>query len=73
MKIRLRIKEVLAEKGMSQSKLSQKAEVSLNTIQDLTHDPYRDIRLSTLDKIAQALGVEITELYERIYEKDSPE
>ena len=68
MKIRLRIKEALAEKGMSQSKLSQKAEVSLNTIQDLTHDPYRDIKLSTLVKIADALGVEITDLYAK--EKD---
>jgi putative transcriptional regulator len=63
--LRLRIKEVLAEKKMSQSKLSQKAEVSLNTIQELIHDPYRDIKLSTLDKIAQALGVAITDLYER--------
>jgi len=68
MKIRLRIKEVLAEKKMSQSKLSQKAEVSLNTIQELIHDPYRDIKLSTLIKITDALGVEITQLYER--EKD---
>lgn len=63
--LRLRIKEVLAEKKMSQSKLSQKAEISLNTIQELIHDPYRDIKLSTLDKIAQALGVAITDLYER--------
>jgi putative transcriptional regulator len=63
--LRLRIKEVLAEKKMSQSKLSQKAEISLNTIQELIHDPYRDIKLSTLDKIAQALGVAITDLYVR--------
>jgi DNA-binding Xre family transcriptional regulator len=62
---RLRIKEVLEQKKISQSKLSHMAYLSLNTIQELIHDPYRDVKLSTLDKIARALDVPICELYER--------
>jgi DNA-binding Xre family transcriptional regulator len=64
--LRLRVKEVLAEKNISQSKLSHLTFLSLNTIQEMTHDPYRDVRLSTIDKIAQALSVQITDLYERV-------
>jgi DNA-binding Xre family transcriptional regulator len=63
--LRLRIKEVLEQKKISQSKLSHMAYLSLNTIQELIHDPYRDVKLSTLDKIARALDVPICELYER--------
>ncbi len=67
--IRLRIKEVLSEKRVSQSLLSHKAYISLNTIQEMIHDPYRDVKLSTLDKIAVALDVPITALYERVTDK----
>jgi DNA-binding Xre family transcriptional regulator len=69
--LRLRVKEVLAEKKVSQSALSHRAFISLNTIQEMIHDPYRDVKLSTLDKIAEALGVSIIELYERVEEKSS--
>ena len=62
--IRLKLKEVLHEKHISQSKLSRKADVSLNTIQAMVHNPYHDAVLSTLDKIAKALGVNVGDLYE---------
>jgi DNA-binding Xre family transcriptional regulator len=67
-RLRLKIKEVLAQKQMTQSTLSHVSFISLNTIQEITHNPYRDVKLSTLDKIAQALDVPITELYERLDE-----
>jgi DNA-binding Xre family transcriptional regulator len=44
--------------------------LSLNTIQEMIRDPYRDVRISTLDKIAVALDVPIIELYERVEEKE---
>jgi putative transcriptional regulator len=69
--IRLRIKEVLEEKGMSQARLSRLSDVSINTIQDLLHDPTRDVKLSTLEKIADALNVSIEDLYERIPDEKS--
>lgn len=71
--LRLRVKEVLAGKNVSQSKLSHMTFLSLNTIQEMIHDPYRDVRLSTLDKIALALNVEIADLYERIPDESSKE
>ena len=49
--VRLRLKEVLEEKNISQSKLSRMADVSLNTIQEMIHNPYHDVRINTLDKI----------------------
>lgn len=69
MRRRLLLKEVLAKKNLSQSKLSHMTFISLNTIQEIVKDPYRDIRLSTLDTIALALEVPITDLYVREEEK----
>lgn len=63
--VRLRLKEVLEEKNISQSKLSRMADVSLNTIQEMIHNPYHDVRINTLDKIARALDIPVTDLYER--------
>jgi DNA-binding Xre family transcriptional regulator len=62
--IRLRLKEVLQEKKVSQSKLSRLADVSISTIQEMYHNPYHDAVLSTLDRIAKALKVEVCDLYE---------
>jgi putative transcriptional regulator len=62
--IRLRLKEVLHEKRISQSKLSRIADVSMSTIQEMYHNPYHDAVLSTLDRIAKALKVKISDLYE---------
>ncbi len=67
--IRLRLKEVLQEKNVSQSKLSRLADVSLNTIQAMYHNPDHDPALSTLHRIATALQVDIGELYEVLPEK----
>jgi transcriptional regulator with XRE-family HTH domain len=55
--IRLRIKEAAEEQGLSMAKLARKADMDFKTVQRIFHDPYRDISLSTLGRIAQALGV----------------
>ena len=69
--IRLKLKEVLQEKKISQSKLSRMADVSLNTIQAMYHNPYHDAVLSTLDRLAKALGVNVSDLYE-VVSDDKP-
>jgi len=69
--IRLKLKEVLQEKKISQSKLSRMADVSLNTIQAIYHNPYHDAVLSTLDRLAKALGVNVCDLYEVLPDDDS--
>ncbi|HLZ64136.1 MAG TPA: helix-turn-helix transcriptional regulator [Ktedonosporobacter sp.] len=71
--IRLKLKEVLHEKKISQSKLSRLADISLNTIQALYHDPFHDCLLSTLEKLANALGVTINDLYEVLPDSDPPD
>lgn len=68
--IRLRLKEVLQEKKISQSKLSRLADVSLSTIQEMYHDPAHDPVLSTLVRLSTALRVDITDLYEVLPDKE---
>ncbi len=68
--IRLRLKEVLQEKKVSQSKLSRIADVSMSTIQEMYHNPYHDAALSTLDRIATALKIKVCELYETVPDDD---
>ncbi len=65
---RLRVQEVAKEKGVSMGKLSRASDVSYRTIRLIYKDPYRDVALSTLEKLAKALGVSIAELIEE--EKD---
>ena len=64
--VRLRIKEVAKEKGMSMGKLSRTSDVSYNTIKKIYTDPYYAINIITLDKLANALGVPIAELIEQV-------
>jgi DNA-binding Xre family transcriptional regulator len=70
--IRLKLREVLQEKKISQSKLSRMADVSLNTIQAMYHNPYHDAVLSTLDRLAKALRVNVCDLYEVVPDDDPP-
>lgn len=64
MKIRLRVKEVAKEKGISMNRLSRLSDLSLNTIQRIWHDPYSSIKAETLAKLAKSLQVDISELIE---------
>jgi DNA-binding Xre family transcriptional regulator len=61
---RLRVQEVAKEKGVSMGKLSRTADVSYRTIRLIYKDPYRDVALNTLEKLAKALGVSIADLIE---------
>ncbi|HEU5375315.1 MAG TPA: helix-turn-helix transcriptional regulator [Ktedonobacteraceae bacterium] len=59
---RLKVREIAEMKGMSMSKLQRDADIAFRTVKLIYRDPYRDINLSTLDKLAQALGVNICDL-----------
>jgi DNA-binding Xre family transcriptional regulator len=67
--IRLKLKEVLEEKGISQMKLSRRADVSLTTIQRMCNNPHYNASIDILDKLARALDVNVPELYEQEPEK----
>ena len=66
MKVRLRVKEVAAEKGVSMTKLSQRSEVAYNTVRKLMRDPYAEVTLSTLRRLADVLGVSTKDLIEDV-------
>jgi DNA-binding Xre family transcriptional regulator len=63
--VKYRLKEVLKEKGVSQGKLSRMTNVSLSTIQRLSVEGSTyNVSIEVLEKIAKALGVRISDLYE---------
>ncbi|MGH2497363.1 MAG: helix-turn-helix domain-containing protein [Ktedonobacteraceae bacterium] len=66
MRTRLRVKEVANIKGISLTKLSQRSEVAYNTVRRIWRDPYTDVTLSTLRRLADVLGVNVSELLETI-------
>src|SRR5260370_20841846 len=67
---RLRVKEVAQAKGFTMARLQRIADINLKTIQAIWHNPQHDASLNTLDKIARALGVPVTELIEDVPEDD---
>ena len=62
--IRLKVKEVAQAKGISQRKLFFRSEVDIRTIQKIYKDPYTNITIQTLAKLAKGLGVTSCELIE---------
>ena len=66
MKTRLRIKEIAEEKGMSMTKLSYRSEVAYNTVRKLFRDPYAEVTVTTLRRIADVLGVSVKDLLEDV-------
>lgn len=67
MTIRLKVKEVAKQKGISQAKLSRLADLNISTVQLIYRKPLEaNITLITLDRIAKALGVDVRELLESV-------
>ena len=63
--VKYRLNKVLKEKGVSQGKLSRMADVSLSTIQRLSAEgSMYNVSMGVLERIAKALGVKISDLYE---------
>jgi transcriptional regulator with XRE-family HTH domain len=63
---RLRVKEVAKQKGFSISKLSRVADVPIKTVRRAWNDPRYPIQLPSLERLARALQVPVTELIEDI-------
>ena len=68
MVVRLRVKEVAKEKGISMGKLQRDADIAYNTIKRMFKDPYYITTTETLGKLARALGVAPGELIEEVPE-----
>jgi len=67
--LRLRVKELLEERGISQAKLSRAADIPTTTVRRLVHDPNYIPTILTLHKVARYLGVTVDDLY---YDDDVP-
>lgn len=66
MPIRLRVKDVAKEKGISMGRLQRDADVAYNTVKRIFKDPYYVTTTETLGKLARALGVAPGELIEDV-------
>lgn len=68
--LRLRVKEVLKERGISQGKLSRESKVPINLISRMVNDPNYMPSSATLYKVAQFLRMHMEDL---LVEVDEPE
>jgi transcriptional regulator with XRE-family HTH domain len=71
--IRLRVKEIAAEKGFSQARLSRLSDVDITTVRKIYRQPTRaNVTLETLSRLSKALGVDPRELIEVIPDDEPP-
>ena len=69
-KTKLRIKELLAEKGMTQAELADKLGISRMT---LNQNLYRNtFSLAKLEEIAAAIGCRVVDLFDNVYKVNCP-
>ncbi len=73
MVVRLRVKDVAKEKGISMGKLQRDADVAYNTVKRMFKDPYYITTTETLGKLARALGVSPGELLEEVSDESRRE
>jgi len=52
------------------TKLSQRSEVAYNTVRRLWRNPYTDVTISTLQRLADVLGVNVNELLESVPDEE---
>ncbi len=69
-RIRLKVKEVAEQKGMSMTRLHLRSEIAYTTVRKIFRNPYTDITLITLARLAEALGVPSAELIEDVNEEE---
>jgi putative transcriptional regulator len=62
--IRLRVKEIAQQRGISQRRLAKLTDMDVRHIQRILRDPTASITMRTLDRLAQALNVDASLLVE---------
>ena len=62
-KVSENIRRIRQEKNISQDRLSKDADLALNTVVKIENDESPNPTVDTLEKIAKALGVTVTELF----------
>ena len=59
----LRVRELAEARGLNITTLSRKAEISYTTAHALWHDRTDQLNRRTLDRVALALGVRVSDLF----------
>ena len=70
--IRLRVKEIVEQKGFNISSLSRKADIGFSTVKRIFRDPYKAVSTTTLEKLAKALAVPTADLIEDVPDTEKP-
>jgi len=68
--IKLKVREIAEARKINMAKLSRMADVNYNTIRAIYDNPNRDVAVTTLEKIASALKVDIAMLYEIVPDEE---
>jgi transcriptional regulator with XRE-family HTH domain len=66
MLVRLKVKDIAQQKGVSQRQLSLRSGVDINTVRRIFQHPTTIVTTETLGKLAQVLGVDVSELIESV-------
>jgi hypothetical protein len=69
MRARLKVREIAEKKGVSRTGLHHSSEVAYGKIRVLFQNPYTDLRLTTISRLAHGLGVTTAELIEDVTEE----
>lgn len=70
MRTRHKVKEVAEEKGISMTRLHTQSEVAYGTIRKLFKNPYQEVTITTLSRLAEVLGVETRDLLEDVRDEE---
>ncbi len=66
MRLRLKIRELAEAQGLDRAKLARRADMTYQTVHNVWNNPYADVSIATLEKLAQALNCDVSKLYERV-------
>lgn len=66
MAIRCNLSRMLGERRIKMIELARRAGVAENTVRSLYHEEAKGVTFEVLDKICEALGCEVGELFERV-------
>ena len=69
MPVRFRLRELLADRGMTQTELQTRTGLAYSTVNDLFNNKPRRIELDTLDVLCDVLDCSIADVLERIPDK----
>ena len=72
MAVRFRLRELLADRGMTQTELQTRTGLAYSTVNDLFNNKPRRVELDTLDALCEVLGCTCGDLLEYLPERKRP-